>query len=158
MTPALGGGAPALRRTRLVSFCSPCAAAGTAAAVAAAATATPRPRNFRRLVVLILILPVVRMLSPATAAAGAILMPLRRPLRFAILAERDGARHLAAFRLPCKLVRHARALGPVTALETDRVRGHRPIEIARREFAVVRSHQLSTVLFQNERVVHRPTH
>src|SRR4051794_34875200 len=52
LAPALGGGAPALRRTLFTGFAS-CAAAGAAAAVTAAAAATPRPRNFRRLVVLI---------------------------------------------------------------------------------------------------------
>src|SRR5882724_522398 len=98
------------------------------------------------------------MLSTSAAAARAILMPLRGPARFPILAERDGAGHLAAFRLTGERIRYARALGAIPALETHRVRGHRAVEIARRKLAVMRAHQLSTVLLQDERVIHRSAH
>src|SRR5215467_1785918 len=147
---------PSLYSTRFVGFSCPCAATGTAAAVAAAAATAPRPKNFRRFVVLINVPPLIKVLS--APAAGAILMPLCRPARLAILPESHGARHFRALRLAGELIRDSRAFRAVAALEAHRVRRHRPRQIARRELAMMCAYQFSAVLFQHEGMIHRPAH
>src|SRR5215831_5793454 len=121
---------PSLYSTRFVGFSCPCAATGTAAAVAAAAATAPPLKNFRRFVVLINVPPLIKVLS--APAAGAILMPLCRPARLAILSESHGTRHIRAFGLSGELVRDSCAFRAVAALEAHCVRRHRSSKIAGR--------------------------
>src|SRR5262245_4809649 len=103
--------------------------AGTAAATAAvaAAVAAVRPRKLRRLVLLIRFLLAIFRL-PLTPAIG---VPLGRPARLSVFAERNCAGHFPAIQRSRELEGDARPVCGQRTLEANRLSGDRPSEIAR---------------------------
>ncbi len=90
-----------------------------------------------------------------TASGASVLVPLGLPGRLAVLAEAHLAPHRVAFHGSCELIGQACAFSLMRTPDTDRIGGHRSVQVAAVEFTPVCANQLGAFLLQEERMSRR---